>query len=441
LQIEEPIQEPDAKKARQGNVIKGIRGAPDILPDETGKWQALEAVARDILDRYGYREIRTPIFERTELFVRGIGEGTDIVEKEMYTFEDRGGESLTLRPEATASLMRAYAEHTLGAKSSLTKLYLIGPMFRHERPQSGRFRQFHQIDVEAVGSPGPAVDAEVVALLHHLLEAWGLGGVELHLNSIGDRACRPAYREAFVAYLQDRRDGLCPDCHLRLVKNPLRILDCKVEGCRQIAAKAPTIPGYLCEACREHLGKVRSLLDGLKIAYTVNERLVRGLDYYTRTTFEFLNPALGAQNAVAGGGRYDGLAEELGGPPTPALGFAIGEERILTSLAAQAAPAEAPLTGVYVATVGEVGIELAMTLTQRLRRRGLCAALDLEGRSLKGQMRQANKDRFRYSLILGSEELSRGQVTLKDMLSGAQQEIPLAEADDRLASLPEREIV
>ncbi len=418
-------------------MIKGVRGAPDILPEESGKWQALETVARDLLDRYGYAEIRTPAFERTELFVRGIGEGTDIVEKEMYTFEDRGGESLTLRPEATASLMRAYMEHNLGAKTSLVKLYLIGPMFRHERPQSGRFRQFHQVDVEAVGSPGPAVDAEVVALLHHLLEAWGLRGIHLHLNSIGDPACRPAYRQAFVAYAQAHRGALCPDCHVRLEKNPLRILDCKVPACQQVAARAPTISAYLCEPCRDHFATVRRLLDGLKIAHTVNERLVRGLDYYTRTTFEFLNPALGAQNAVAGGGRYDGLVEELGGGPTPAIGFAIGEERILASLAAQAAAPEAPsYTGVYVATAGAEAFSTALDLVQTLRRRGLRAAVDLEARSLKGQMRQANKDRYRYSVILGSDELARGQATLKDMLSGEQRAIPLAEVVDHLTRLP-----
>ena len=366
-------------------MIKGVRGAPDILPDESGKWQALETVARDVLDRYGYAEIRTPIFERTELFVRGIGEATDIVEKEMYTFDDRGGESLTLRPEATASMMRAYAEHNLGSKSSLVKLYLIGPMFRHERPQSGRFRQFHQVDVEAIGSPGPAVDVEVIALLHHLLEAWGLRGLSLHVNSIGDPVCRPRYREAFLEYLGAHRDALCADCHVRLTKNPLRVLDCKQPGCREVAAKAPALSGYLCDACREHFARVRASLDGLTIAYEVDERLVRGLDYYTRTTFEFLNPALGAQNAVAGGGRYDGLVEELGGPPTPSIGFAIGEERILTSLAAQAGPVETPpITGAYVATAGGVDLGSAMALAQRLRRRGLRAALDLEGRSLKG---------------------------------------------------------
>jgi histidyl-tRNA synthetase len=421
-------------------VIKGVKGALDILPEESGKWQALEAVARDVLDRYGYGEIRTPAFERTELFVRGIGEGTDIVEKEMYTFQDRGGESLTLRPEATASLMRAYMEHNLAAKNSLVKFYLIGPMFRHERPQSGRFRQFHQIDAEAVGSPGPAVDAEVVAMLHHLLEAWGLQGISLHLNSIGDPNCRPAYRQAFVDYAEAHRSGLCPDCHVRLAKNPLRILDCKVPACQQIAAGAPPISAYLCEPCRDHFATVRRLLDGLKIGHIVNERLVRGLDYYTRTTFEFLNPALGSQNAVAGGGRYDGLVEEIGGPPTPAIGFAIGEERILASLAAGQVQQEAPsYTGVYVATAGAEAFPAAFDLVQTLRRRGLRAAVDLEARSLKGQLRQANKDRYRYSVILGSDELARGEATLKDMVSGEQRAVPLAEVVGRLTTLPERE--
>jgi histidyl-tRNA synthetase len=422
-------------------VIKGVRGAPDILPEDAGKWQQLEVVARDVLARYGYAEIRTPLFERTELFVRGIGEGTDIVEKEMYTFADRGGESLTLRPEATASLMRAYVEHNLGAKGGLVKLYLIGPMFRHERPQSGRFRQFHQIDAEIVGSPGPAVDAEVVALLHQLLAAWGLTGIALNVNSIGDPVCRPVYRQAFVAYMEGQRAALCPDCLVRLQKNPLRILDCKVAACQQVAAGAPTIAGYLCAPCQEHFAAVRRILDALKIEHAVNERLVRGLDYYTRTTFEFLNPALGAQNAVAGGGRYDGLVEEIGGPPTPAIGFAIGEERILASLAAQgAAPDQPPPDGVYVATVGAEALAPALALAQTLRGKGLRAAVDLEGRSLKAQMRQANKDRFRYTVILGEDELKRGEGSLKDMVTGEQRAILLGEVADRLTRLPEREL-
>jgi histidyl-tRNA synthetase len=408
-------------------VIKGVRGAPDILPPETSRWQTLEATARAILARYGYAEARTPLFERTELFVRGIGEGTDIVEKEMYTFEDRGGESLTLRPEATASLMRAYVEHSLAARGGLVKLYLIGPMFRHERPQSGRFRQFHQVDVEAVGSPGPAVDAEVIALAEHLLGAWGLRGIQLHVNSIGDPACRPAYRDAFVGYLAARRDALCPDCRVRLDKNPLRILDCKQAGCQGIAAGAPTIGAYLCDPCREHFRAVCGLLERLGIGFAVNERLVRGLDYYTRTTFEFLNPALGAQNAVTGGGRYDGLVAEVGGPPTSAIGFAVGLERILASLAAAAAPgAQADPEGAYVATAGLAGGE-GLALAQELRRGGVRAAADLEGRSLKAQLRQANKERYRYAVILGEAEGERGQVTLKDMGSGEQREVPRSE--------------
>ncbi|MBI4537523.1 MAG: histidine--tRNA ligase [candidate division NC10 bacterium] len=421
--------------------MKGVRGAPDILPDEVGRWQALETMTRDILDRYGYAEIRTPLFERTELFVRGIGEGTDIVEKEMYTFQDRGGESLTLRPEATASLMRAYAEHRLAAKSSLVKLYLIGPMFRHERPQSGRFRQFHQVDVEAVGSPGPAVDVEILALLHHLLEAWGLPDTPLHLNSIGDRQCRPAYREALVAFLRERQEMLCADCHVRLEKNPLRVLDCKQPRCQEAARGAPTLTESLCGPCQEHFDAVRRLLDGLRIGYEVNPRLVRGLDYYTRTTFEFINPGLGAQNAVAGGGRYDGLVEELGGPPTPSIGFAVGEERILASLALREQGAvSAGATGVYVATVGEAVYAKALALTQDLRRRGLRAGVDLEQRSLKGQMRQANRDGYRFVVILGSDEIARGQAVVKDLATGEQVEVRLEGVGEYLRQVPEREM-
>ena len=418
-------------------MIKAVRGAPDTLPPETTRWQALESAARTVLQRYGYAEIRTPIFERTELFVRGIGEGTDIVDKEMYTFDDRGGDSLTLRPEATASVMRAYLEHGLAAKSSLTKLYLIGPMFRHERPQSGRFRQFHQLNVEAVGSPGPAIDAEVIALAEALLGRWGLPGVQLRINSIGDPACRPAYRQAFVAYLAARRSELCDDCRVRLEKNPLRILDCKQAGCQAIATGAPTISGFLCEPCREHFTAVRAYLDALAIRYSVDERLVRGLDYYTRTTFEFLNPGLGAQNAVAGGGRYDGLIEELGGAPTPSIGFAIGLERILVSLAAPTEAAE-PEGGAYIATAG-LGVSAALQLAEAVRRRGVRAGLDLEGRSLKAQLRQANKERFRYAVILGEAELARGQVTLKDMRGGEQREVPRDGLTDYLAGLPEGE--
>jgi histidyl-tRNA synthetase len=419
-------------------VIKGVRGAPDILPPDTAAWQGLEATARAVLARYGYAEIRTPLFERTELFVRGIGEGTDIVEKEMYTFEDRGGESLTLRPEATASLMRAYVEHSLAARGGLAKLYLVGPMFRHERPQSGRFRQFHQVDVEAVGSPGPGIDVEVIALADHLLRAWGLAETELHVNSIGDPACRPAYREAFVAYLAGRREALCADCRVRLEKNPLRILDCKQPGCRAIAAAAPTISGFLCDPCREHFAAVRTLLEGLGVRHQVNERLVRGLDYYTRTTFEFLNPALGAQNAVAGGGRYDGLVEEVGGPPTPSIGFAIGLERILASLGGAPRAPEAVADGVYVATAG-IGLAEGLGLAQELRRHGVRTGVDLDARSLKAQLRQANKEQFGFAAILGETELRQGRVTLKDLRSGEQREMDRADLIPAVTAPPDKE--
>ncbi|MBI2081605.1 MAG: histidine--tRNA ligase, partial [candidate division NC10 bacterium] len=307
---------------RGKSTIRGIRGAPDILPEQVAAWHRVEAATRRLMAAYGYQEIRTPVFERTDLFVRSIGAGTDIVEKEMYTFQDRGGESLTLRPEGTAPVIRAYLEHRLDTRGPLLKVYYLGPMFRHERPQAGRFRQFHQIGAEAIGLGTPAVDAEILALLTHLFEALEVRGLVLELNSIGDAVCRPAFRERFAAYMRSRRADLCADCHVRLERNPLRILDCKVEKCRAVAGEAPKPSAMLCAACEEHFREVQSLLALLKIDFRLNDRLVRGLDYYTRTTFEFVNPELGAQNAVAGGGRYDGLVEELGGPPTPGIGFA-----------------------------------------------------------------------------------------------------------------------
>lgn len=410
--------------------IRGVRGAPDILPADAARWQRVEDEARRVLYKYGYEEIRTPIFERTELFVRGIGEGTDIVDKQMYTFQDRGNESLTLRPEATAPVIRAYLEHRLFTKGGLAKIYYIGPMFRHERPQAGRFRQFHQIGAEAIGVEDPALDAEVLDLLSHLFDTLGLRGLQLQLNSIGDEVCRPAFRKRFTQYIQRKREGLCRDCLVRLERNPLRILDCKEEGCRRVVAQAPHPLESLCEECETHFRRLRELLAHLKIDYGINERLVRGLDYYTRTTFEFVNPALGAQNAVAGGGRYDRLVEEMGGPPTPGIGFAIGMERLLISLA----PAETreEWTGVFAATLGNEAFQLGLRIVQEIRRQGLRASLDLEGRSLKSQMRLAHKERYRYVLILGEDELKDGLAMLKDMAEGSQEQVPLREVLDRL---------
>ena len=412
-------------------MIKGVRGAPDLLPTETARWRQVEAEARRVLESYGYQEIRTPIFERTELFVRGIGEGTDIVEKEMYTFQDKGKESLTLRPEGTAPVIRAYLEHRLYTTGTLCKVYYLGPMFRHERPQAGRFRQFHQIGAEAIGIEDSALDAEVLSLLCHLLEAVGVRGVELQLNSIGCEACRPIFRDRFAIYMRRKQAKLCPDCLIRLERNPLRILDCKVEGCRKVAADAPKSTESLCDDCGHHFQRLQGLLRLLKIDFTMNERLVRGLDYYTRTTFEFIHPALGAQNAIAGGGRYDRLVEEMGGTPTPGIGFAIGMERLLAALPQE--KGEGPWTGVFVATLGEEALQSGLLIVQELRRKGLRSILDMEGRSLRSQMRLAHKERYRYALILGDEELKAGMATVKDMTRGDQRQVPLREVVEHLA--------
>ncbi len=417
-------------------MIRGVRGAPDILPVEVSRWQRAEAAARRILENYGYQEIRTPIFERTELFVRGIGEGTDIVDKQMYTFEDRGHESLTLRPEGTAPVIRAYLEHRLFTQGDLCKVYYIGPMFRHERPQAGRFRQFHQIGAEAIGVADAAVDAEVIDLLAHLFDTLGVDTWELQLNSIGDEACRPLFRERFARYMRGRKEKLCPDCLVRLERNPLRILDCKVAGCRALVAEAPNSLDSLCEKCETHFRRLQELLQLLKIDYTINNHLVRGLDYYTRTTFEFVNPALGAQNAIAGGGRYDLLVGEMGGPPTPGIGFAIGLERLLISLPPE--DSKEAWAGVFAAVLGEEAFQMGLRIIQELRRKGIRAALDMEGRSLKSQMRLAHKECYRHALILGDEELKAGLATVKDMAQGGQEQVPLREVVDWLMSRERR---
>ena len=410
--------------------LRGVRGAPDILPADVDRWQWVETEARRILQDYGYQEIRTPIFERTELFVRGIGEGTDIVEKQMYTFQDRGKESLTLRPEGTAPVIRACLEHHLVTRGGLTKVYYIGPMFRHERPQAGRFRQFHQIGAEAIGVEGPALDVEVLDLLSHLFDTLGVSGWKLHLNSIGDDACRPVFRDRLLRYLQGKQERVCPDCRVRLERNPLRILDCKVEGCRSLVTQAPSPLESLCDACKAHFDRLQELLGVLKIDYRVDEHLVRGLDYYTRTTFEFVNPRLGAQDAIAGGGRYDRLVGEMGGPPLPGIGFAIGMERLLISLPPK--QQDDAWTGVFAAALGKEAFDLAFQIVQRLRRQGVRAGLDMERRSLKGQMRTAHKERYRHALILGDEELKTGLATIRDMAEGDQEQVPLGEAVDRL---------
>jgi histidyl-tRNA synthetase len=409
------------------------RGTADILPGEVEMWQRLESIVRETFQTYGYKEIRTPMFEHTELFARGVGETSDIVEKEMYTFLDRGGRSITLRPEGTAGVVRAYVENKLYAAAGVTKLYYLGPMFRYEKPQKGRFRQFHQIGVEALGSDDPALDAEVVALSVDVLQRLGITGVTVELNSVGCAACRPIYRERLISALQPHADRLCEDCQSRLERNPLRVLDCKRSACRAVLADIglPTIRDTLCEACSAHFGQVQTLLDVLGVPWVLNDRLVRGLDYYTRTAWEVTLPDHGT---ILGGGRYNGLVAEVGGPETPGIGFAGGVERILLALRDQQGDQEATeRTGVFVAVADEQAVTPAVRLLQQLRAKGLVADRDYQGRSLKSQLKAADRFGARYAAILGEAELAKGVVTVKDLTSGDQAEVPIDEAAGILA--------
>jgi len=423
-------------------MIRAIKGTRDILPAETALWNRVEALAREVFVSYNYGEIRMPIFEETELFARSVGEETDIVRKEMYTFADREGGSLTLRPEATASVVRAYIEHRLWERPGLTKLYYIGPMFRRERPQKGRYRQFSQIGAEVIGSDSPAVDAEVLEMLIELLDRAGLKGCELRLNSIGDAACRPRYLERLREELARGRHRLCPDCQRRAVANPLRVLDCKVAADQPIIEKLPRMMDFLCGACRAHLDSLEQALRDRAIPYAVEPRMVRGLDYYTRTTFEFVHHRLGAQNAVLGGGRYDGLSELLGGPKAPGIGFSIGEDRFVLSLQESGVEAEQGALDVYVIWIGEeqprpaqsgeaawgamaraAAFGHAAQLARDLRRRGLAVELQPEPRKLRRALEQASKQKARFALIVGENEIRSGRYPLRDLARGEQREL------------------
>jgi histidyl-tRNA synthetase len=400
-----------------------MRGFSDVLPPASRRWGKLEQCAREVLEGFGFAEIRLPILERAELFSRSIGEETDIVEKEMYTFEDRSGDRITLRPEATASIVRAYIEHKLYVADPMVKLYSIGPMFRHERPQKGRHRQFHQINVEVFGVSQPLIDAEVMAILMHYLSLVGASGCRLQVNSLGCPDCRLAYKDILRAFLKEHLPGLCEDCRRRMERNPLRAFDCKVPGCREIIAEAPLISDYLCTPCAEHFAAVRGYLEILEIAYEVNPRMVRGLDYYTRTAFEVAAGALGAQNAVAAGGRYDQLVAALGGPDIPGIGFAIGVERLLLILPDEPSP---PGPSLFIAALGQGPLQKALGLSYKLNRAGVKTLIDYEGRGLKAQMRRADKFDARYVLIIGEHEERTGQAILRDMETKKQEEIPLA---------------
>jgi len=413
-------------------MIRGIKGVKDILPDEVGRWQLIESTARRLAEVYGFREIRIPVFEVTELFARSIGASTDIVEKEMYTFQDRDGTSLTLRPEATAGAVRAYIEHNLSASPTAQKLYYFGPMFRHERPQAGRLRQFHQFGVEAFGCAQPEADIEVIALLWKFFSALGLPDLTLEINSLGEAGDRPAYKKILVEFLKKREDRLCQNCRRRIETNPLRVLDCKVPECRAATEGAPKLTDHLSARARAHFEAVLAGLRALAIPYALNPRLVRGLDYYTLTTFEVTTTHLGAQNAVGAGGRYDGLVETLGGPKTPAVGFAVGLER--TALALPASEVPPPSRLVYVASFGQKGGPAGQRLLYELRALGIRADSDYRASTLKAHLKQADRLGAALAVIVGDDEAAKDVAIVRDMTTKEQAELPLVSAGKNLFS-------
>jgi len=406
------------------------RGTQDILPGIIEKWQYIENVARDICRRYNYREIRTPIFEHTELFMRGVGDTTDIVQKEMYTFEDRGGRSLTLRPEGTAAVVRSFVENKMfGDPNQPVKLYYVGPMFRYERPQAGRFRQFVQFGIEALGSNDPAIDAEVIALAMDMYKELGLEKLKLIINSLGDLESRKAHREALIAHFKGQIHELCDDCQSRLEKNPMRILDCKKDREHEIMATAPSILDYLNDTSRVYFEKVQMYLKALGIEFEVDPRLVRGLDYYNHTAFEIMSDAegFGAITTLCGGGRYNGLVQEIGGPETPGIGFALSIERLLAALEAEniSLPVEEGVD-CYVVALGEKAKDESVVIVNELRKAGIATEKDYQDRKVKAQFKAADRLKAKYVAVLGDDELAKGVINVKDMKTGEQTEVPLA---------------
>ncbi len=407
-------------------LTKAPRGTKDILPKSVGKWQYMEEKIRAICALYGYEEIRTPVFEHTELFSRAIGENTDVVDKEMYTFTDRGGRSVTLRPENTASAMRAYIENKLFADTPLTKLFYIGSMFRYDRPQAGRLREFHQFGVEAVGEKSAALDAETILLAANFLKSVGLKDLTVNINSVGCPKCRAEYRQKLQEFFKDKLQFLCEDCKNRFERAPMRILDCKKDSGQEFMKDAPKITDCLCDECREHFAETKKYLTAANLSYGVDSRLVRGLDYYTKTAFEIKYEPLGAQSAVAGGGRYDGLIKELGGDDTPAVGFAVGLERVLLAMEKQGV--EIPeKNGADIFIVNLEEPEAAFNLMQQLRARGQRTLMDYGGKSLKSQMKRADKLGVKLAVILGADEVKNGVVTVKNMADGSQRQVAMGE--------------
>ena len=410
------------------------RGTKDILPEQVENWLWLENKIRELCKVYGYEEIRTPTFEHTELFQRGIGEGTDVVDKEMYTFTDRGDRSITLRPENTASVVRAYLQNKLYANAGLVKLFYIGSMFRYDRPQAGRLREFHQFGVEALGEKNPAVDAEIILLAWDFLKSLGLNDLKLKINTVGCPACRPVYRKKLTEYFTENVDELCGDCRRRLEKNPLRILDCKIDGGKEIMEDAPKIETCLCDECREHFNAVKKFLTAAGVDFEIDARLVRGLDYYTKTAFEIQYTPLGAQSAVAGGGRYDGLIKEIGGDDTPAVGFAAGLERILLALELQKLlPEQNKKIAAFVVASGAAAELYAFKLLTDLRRKNISAAMDFAKKSMKAQMKAAAKSGAKFALIIGEDEVANSTVTIKNLETSAQVNVPLQEVPKNIS--------
>lgn len=415
-------------------MFQAPRGTQDILPEDEPYWRFLEDRIHRITALYGFGYLSTPMFEDTSLFVRGVGEVTDIVEKEMYSFTDKGGDHVTLRPEFTAGVVRAYLEHGMHVRPQPVKLYSLGPIFRYDRPQAGRYRQFTQVNFESIGEIDPAIDAEIIALCLDFYRDLGLGGVSMQVNSIGCPQCRPAFVQALRDYYAGHSDDLCGDCKARLARNPLRLLDCKVPGCQPLADAAPRTTDHLCPECQDHFTRLRTYMDATGVAYTLNPRLVRGLDYYTKTTFEFWPARAGSQSSLGGGGRYDGLAQAIGGRPTPGIGVALGLERIVLELKSQQVTPPA-VTGprAFVVAMNEPARLAAVSLVADLRAAGCPAVMAFGQRSMKSQMKQAGASGARYVLILGDDELAAGAVTLRDMAGSTQATLPRGEALSRLA--------
>ncbi len=404
--------------------IKAPRGTSDVLPEKAAIWDYLESKVVDIFTNFGYKKIILPVFEHTEIFQRGIGQSTDIVQKEMYTFEDKGGRSLTLRPEGTASVVRSFIENKMWNNPLPVKLYYIGPMFRYERPQSGRYREFWQMGAEALGSDDPFLDVEMIILLMDYFRSLKLNKLELKINSMGCSKCQPAYTGDLKKFIEPNLEKICKQCQKRYEKNPLRIFDCKNKECQKIYGDAPKLTDYLCQECKMHFDQVKDALTENNEDFEVDKSLVRGFDYYTKTTFEICSPVLGAQNAIGGGGRYDGLIESYGGPPNPGIGFALGIERMILAMQAEERmPGPKRINDVFVVSVDKDSKPEVFKLLMELRRSGISAEMDFAERSLRSQMKQADKKKAEYALILGPDEIKSGVCTIKDLINGTQENI------------------